>query len=159
MFATKLFISSKNYYHTRKRCRILTIPELQPSFDKSYLSLTIDVIMKPCCVSPGWNKHYNCSIIKHCFIMAFLDPLRQFPAIWWIAVNHMPPPILGKSIILNSIMLFTFCVFMCATWVKRKMKLSIKIIKQLLRRSPFRSLTRHHSTCNHSYFLKSNSSA
>lgn len=67
-----------------------SITKLQPSLDKPYLSLAINIVMKPSCVSPCGNKHDH--IRMSTFLIALLDPFRQFSAIRRIAENHLPPP-------------------------------------------------------------------
>ena len=85
------FLLLKYHYHTRKRCRLLAIPELQPALDKSYFSLAIYPIVKPPCIRPRRNQHHDQSPFL-AFIIALLNPFRQLSAVWWIAENRLPPP-------------------------------------------------------------------
>ena len=65
---------SVNNHHTWERCRLLGITKLQPSLDKPYLCLAVDVVVKPPCVSPCRNEHDH--ICAAAFLIAFLNPFR-----------------------------------------------------------------------------------
>ena len=86
---------------------MLGIAKLQPSFDKSYLSLAVDVIVKPPCVSPCRDEHNH--ICVSAFLIAFLNPFRQLPAIWWIAEHHFAPQLWDSPS--SSLVYLTFCAF------------------------------------------------
>ena len=83
---------SVNNHHTWERCRLLSITKLQPPLDKPYLCLAVDVIVKPPCVGSCRNKHNH--ICVSAFLIAFLNPFRQLPAVWWITEHHFPPQFL-----------------------------------------------------------------
>ena len=133
--AMRVSFIPEHHNHTWKRCCILAITELQPSWQESYfcIEVVIYVSMEPFRVSPCRKKHDS----KSFMFSAFLHPSLNSPAIRWITEDIVVLPVLYQTIILYSEVSFAFMVFIRATWVQLEVEFLVKRVIQILRSLPF----------------------
>lgn len=109
---------------------------MKPATDEAdFLCLVIDVVVKISRVRSGGNEH-NHDFAVFALFVAFFDPFADFSTVRWIAEHSCPPPVLYKSIILNSIMSLALSVLVCAARIKIEMELCIQLLIEISRCCP-----------------------
>ena len=106
--------------------------------EADFLGLVIDVVVEVGRVRPGWNEHnHNFAVLA--LLVALLDPLADLSAVRRVAEysRSCPPPVLRKSVIINSIMTLALGVLVGTTWVEIKMELRVQLFIEVGRSCPF----------------------
>ena len=85
-----LGLRSHYHDHRRKRSGLFALVKVQPSSDKSYLVLSVYVIVEVFCIcSSRYQQYDSCTVLT--FPVRFLNPERHLPTIRRVT-KYCPPP-------------------------------------------------------------------
>ena len=119
--------------HRGEWCTLVSITEFQTTTDETDVRFVIDVVVEIRCVRSCGDEHDDERTLLR-FVVAFLDPRCDCPAVWRIAKDAITTPVLFQPVFLFGEEYRAFGIVGSGARIKVEVELIVQLVEEVLRR-------------------------